>query len=57
MIVAGTDAVILNRVSVKICAPQFAQFGYQARGNENNVVGPKTEVIISGMTGPALHLQ
>jgi hypothetical protein len=57
VIVAGTDAVILNRVSVKICAPQFAQFGYQARGNENNVVGPKTEVIISGMTGPALHLQ
>ena len=57
MIVAETAAVVLTRLSVYICMAQFAALGYQAVGNDHVVVGPKTEVVMSGITGPGLHEQ
>ena len=57
VIVAGTKAVVLNRVSVYICAPQATELGCQAAGSDHVVVVPKTEVVMLGMTGPSWHEQ
>ena len=57
MIVAGTAAVVLKRLSVYICVAQFAALGYQAAGNDHVVVGPDTEVVMSRISGPGLQEQ
>ena len=57
MIVAGTAAVVLKRLSVYICVAQFAALGYQAAGNDHVVVGSDTVVVMSTISGPGLQEQ
>ena len=52
VIAAGTEAVVLNKVSVYICGPQSTAFGCQAAGNDHVVVAPRTEVEMLGITDP-----
>ncbi len=64
VIVAGTKAVVLYRLSMY---EQSTALGYQCivfppkpgklAGNDHVVVGPKTEVMMSGISGPGAQVQ